>query len=670
MLLPETGAASRPSLPSACAPPSPRRRSAGRVADQRELRRRQRWRPAAAPTRSWPRPTRRSTRPRRRAATAWYCPENQGIPFLPKGAGVDCRIQQKVSGRYPKETLAADRHQAPRLLPQGRRLPVGLPGPHPGSRIHPADRRRAATPTPTWSTGSRTSSPASSAAPATAPASPPAAAAASRKRSRPKPEPVAICRLKRVAADYKDNDEVRRRSPQQADKAERQAHRLHRRRPGLAHRRARPRAARLRRHRVRPGPARRRHDLVADPALPPADGSDRRGSRLHPRPRRRPSSSARSTRMKAAAGRGLRRDLRRLRRAARPRPRHPRPQGRREEHPHRHRLALVGVLRPHRRRSASASSSSAAATPPWTAAAPRKRLGGDDVKVIVRSGFEEMKASPWEKEDAQHEGIPILNFLVPKAFVIENGKLDRHDLREGQGRLRRQGPPQPRAHRRARPVLRVRRRAGRGRPGERLPLDRARLGHRVRQVGHAGRRQGHVPVDACRTSSSAATAAFGPKNIIWAVAHGHDAAVSIDKLLQRRRPAASARRPASTLMSQKMGIHEWSYDNEIAGDARYKVPWARHQGHAEEREGRGRARLRRRHRVEGGAALPQLRRADGVHRQAVHRVRRLRRHLPDGLHHLHRATATKPTCARSLNAPALNLTQDLYVSGDAEDRRA
>ncbi|HEX6296775.1 MAG TPA: FAD-dependent oxidoreductase, partial [Burkholderiales bacterium] len=43
-----------------------------------------------------------------------------------------------------------------------------------------------------------------------------------------------------------------------------------------------------------------------------------------------------------------------------------------------------------------------------------KRIGGEDVKVIVRSGFEEMKASPWEKEDAQHEGIPILNFLVPK----------------------------------------------------------------------------------------------------------------------------------------------------------------------------------------------------------------------------------------------------------------
>ena len=52
-----------------------------------------------------------------------------------------------------------------------------------------------------------------------------------------------------------------------------------------------------------------------------------------------------------------------------------------------------------------------------------RRLGGEDVKVVVRSGFEEMKASPWEKEDAMHEDIPILNFLVPKSFTHDNGKL-------------------------------------------------------------------------------------------------------------------------------------------------------------------------------------------------------------------------------------------------------
>jgi ferredoxin len=67
-------------------------------------------------------------------------------------------------------------------------------------------------------------------------------------------------------------------------------------------------------------------------------------------------------------------------------------------------------------------------------------------------------------------------------------------------------------------------------------------------------------------------AAFGPKNIIWAVAHGHEAAISIDKMLNgediAQRPA-----PGVTLVSQKMGIHEWSYDNDVSPEMRYKVPW-------------------------------------------------------------------------------------------------
>src|SRR5204862_5761801 len=77
-----------------------------------------------------------------------------------------------------------------------------------------------------------------------------------------------------------------------------------------------------------------------------------------------------------------------------------------------------------------------------------RRLGGEDVKVIVRSGFEEMKASPWEKEDALHEGIPILNFHVPKAFIHEDGKLTgmlfekvQAEYEKGQRRLVSTGEP-------------------------------------------------------------------------------------------------------------------------------------------------------------------------------------------------------------------------------------
>jgi hypothetical protein len=79
------------------------------------------------------------------------------------------------------------------------------------------------------------------------------------------------------------------------------------------------------------------------------------------------------------------------------------------------------------------------AIPPWTAAGPRRRLGGTDVKVIVRSGFDEMKASPWEKEDAQHEGIPIINFHVPTGFEHHNGKLIGMTVSSGARGLRRKG---------------------------------------------------------------------------------------------------------------------------------------------------------------------------------------------------------------------------------------
>ena len=66
-------------------------------------------------------------------------------------------------------------------------------------------------------------------------------------------------------------------------------------------------------------------------------------------------------------------------------------------------------------------------------------------------------------------------------------------------------------------------------------------------------------------------AAFGPKNIIWAVAHGHEAAVSIDKFLSGE-DVSDRPLPAVEVISQKMGIHEWSYDNDISADRRFRVP--------------------------------------------------------------------------------------------------
>ena len=199
-----------------------------------------------------------------------------------------------------------------------------------------------------------------------------------------------------------------------------------------------------------------------------------------------------------------------------------------------------------------------------------RRLGGADVKVIVRSGFEEMKASPWEKEDAMHEGIPILNFLVPKEFTHTNGKLTGVVFEKvkavydekGRRNLVPTGEPDP--HYECDDVL-----VAVGQENSFPWIER--------DVGMEFDKWEMPVVDKATMQSSipkiffGGDAAFGPKNIIWAVAHGHDAAISIDKFCNgedvRNRPA-----PTVNLMSQKMGIHEWSYDNEIAPDERYKVP--------------------------------------------------------------------------------------------------
>ena len=85
-------------------------------------------------------------------------------------------------------------------------------------------------------------------------------------------------------------------------------------------------------------------------------------------------------------------------------------------------------------------------------------------------------------------------------------------------------------------------------------------------------------------------AAFGPKNIIWAVAHGHDAAISIHKFFQGDDITARPL-PGVTIVSQKMGIHEWSYDNEITLDQRYRRAAAREGDRAQGSAHRGRARL-------------------------------------------------------------------------------
>ncbi len=201
-----------------------------------------------------------------------------------------------------------------------------------------------------------------------------------------------------------------------------------------------------------------------------------------------------------------------------------------------------------------------------------RRMGGEEVKVIVRSGFEEMKASPWEKEDAIHEGIPILNFMVPKAFLHENGKLTGMTF----GKVK--------------AIYDVNNRRSlvpTGEPDELVECDDVLIAVGQenafpwieKDIGVEFDKRGMPVVDKLTMQSTRANvffggdSAFGPKNIIWAVAHGHDAAVSIDKLLSgediSQRPDPTVR-----VLSQKMGIHEWSYDNDVSPEKRNAVPWA------------------------------------------------------------------------------------------------
>ncbi|HEX3883577.1 MAG TPA: FAD-dependent oxidoreductase [Stellaceae bacterium] len=198
-----------------------------------------------------------------------------------------------------------------------------------------------------------------------------------------------------------------------------------------------------------------------------------------------------------------------------------------------------------------------------------RRLGGESVTVVVRSGFEEMKASPWEKEDASHEGIPILNFLVPVEFTHDDGVLTGVNFEKVEAKYDDNG------RRSLVPTGET----------QHIPCDDVlvAIGQEnsfpwiERDIGMEFDRWNMPKVDPVTMQSAipnvffGGDAAFGPKNIIWAVAHGHDAAVSIDKFCNgediRDRPP-----PGTSLISQKMGIHEWSYDNDISNDIRYKVP--------------------------------------------------------------------------------------------------
>ena len=219
-----------------------------------------------------------------------------------------------------------------------------------------------------------------------------------------------------------------------------------------------------------------------------------------------------------------------------------------------------------------------------------RRLGGEDVKVIVRSGFEEMKASPWEKEDAMHEDIPILNFLVPKEFTHDNGKLTGVLFEKVKAEYDAKG------RRNLVPT---------GEPDQHLACDDVLVAVGQENAFPWIERDAGIEFDKWDMPK------VDPKT------HGLD---QPEGVLRRRRglrpeehhlgggarprrravdpqvPAPARTSPSGPLpdvqiSSQKMGIHEWSYDNDISTDKRYRVPHRDKVDRAEGHPRRGRARL-------------------------------------------------------------------------------
>jgi len=195
-----------------------------------------------------------------------------------------------------------------------------------------------------------------------------------------------------------------------------------------------------------------------------------------------------------------------------------------------------------------------------------KRLGGTDVKVMARRGRQHFKASAWELEDAEEEGVEIVENHSPKRFVLENGRLTgmEFDVIEWYDDAGRQ------KSRTIETVL--------------IPCDCVILAIGQdnafpwieRDIGIEFNEWDMPIVDRKTFQCSrdgiffGGDAAWGPENIIWAVEHGHQAAISIHNHCTG--VAVTERAPwGMNLGSMKMGMHEWSYSNYYEPAQRAKM---------------------------------------------------------------------------------------------------
>jgi formate dehydrogenase beta subunit len=286
-----------------------------------------------------------------------------------------------------------------------------------------------------------------------------------------------------------------------------------------------------------------------------------------------------------------------------------------------------------------------------------KRLGGTDVSVVARRSRPHFKASPWELEDAEEEGIHIIENHAPKRFVYENGKLvgmefDRLRWTEQDGRSRSEVIDT---------VV--------------IPCDAVILAIGQdnafpwieRDIGIAFDQHDMPLVDRQTMQGTrpgvffGGDAAWGPQNIIWAVEHGHQAAISIHNYCQGV-PLTDRPEPGMNLVSAKVGMHAWSYSNDYSPAPRARMT------HAELTERFSKLGLE----VELGFTAEQT--ADEVERCLNCDIQT---HFTDSL--CIECDACVDVCPvncltitpndeeaalrERLSAPALNLTQALFVSG-------
>jgi NADPH-dependent glutamate synthase beta subunit-like oxidoreductase len=294
------------------------------------------------------------------------------------------------------------------------------------------------------------------------------------------------------------------------------------------------------------------------------------------------------------------------------------------------------------------------------------RLGGDSVSVVVRSPRSEMKASPWEIEDAEREGIPMFENHVPVEFVVEGGKLKGMKFEKVKAVYDSNGK---------RSLIPT------GEDHVFFECDDVLIAVGQenafpwieRDIGVEFGKWDMPVVDEETFQATnkkvffGGDAAFGPKNVITAVAHGHQAAVSIDLFCRgqdvRQRPA-----PGTSLISQKMGVHEWSYDSKIEDDKRYKVP------HAEVKTTLSDRKLEVELGFDVDTAIKEAQRCLNCDVQTVFKASLCIE--CDACADIcptecitFTNNAEEPELRQKLRAPSTNLAQDLYVSSDLATKR-